>query len=67
MSLTSSYSDEDIGAPFEYFRNAYLSGQDRDYKLIIDVEYDQAHFFLPELYKLKIDSKKECPMELCRI
>lgn len=55
--LGDKYSDEIVGVPFDYLREAYLSGSDRDYKVVFDVIDNGSANFLPELHKIKSDSK----------
>jgi len=67
MSITSEYGYESMGYPFDYFKEAYLSGSGRDYKVIIDVIENDKRLYFPELYKLRLDSRRECCMESCKL
>lgn len=60
------YSDESISDSFDYFKEAYLTGAGKDYKVIFDVLDDNKQpFFWPEMAKIKADAKEEGCLEEC--
>ena len=60
------YADEDISESFDYFKEAYLIGTDKDYKVIFDgLDANRYPFFWPEMAKIKSDAKEEGCLEEC--